>query len=243
MALVDVALLLFACALCSIVVCASERNTVMYSTYVLLSDRIRTCASPVSDLICDSMSRANADQKRADALKYRCYGGYGHKDHEKKHLIIEPQALKEWEELLEKRFAQERSGGASVVVEIANIIKNRQTPKGLDLSDRVATLELLTKWCTTKCDELKINPGSECMVAMHHITLKMDEHHEEIMAGHATTHEKQDQMETKLTRIEEKCYACAQASKRGKKLDVVFLRGCTRSGSFMPRQNKPEHFT
>ena len=123
-ALVDVALLLFACALCSIVVCASERNTVMYSTYVLLSDRIRTCASPVSDLICDSMSRASADQKRADALKYRCYGGYGGKDHEKKNLIIEPQALKEWEELLPKRFAQERSGGASFVVEILDIIKS-----------------------------------------------------------------------------------------------------------------------
>ena len=155
------------------------------------------------DLWGNTMSRASADQKRADFLKHRCYGGYGHKDHEKKNLIIEPQALKEWEEFLEKRFAQERSGGASFVVEIANIIKIKQTPKGLDLSDRVATLELLTKWCDDKCKEHSINPGSECIVAMHQIILQMDQHHEQSMAGHATAHEKQANMEAELKKMHE----------------------------------------
>ena len=102
------------------------------------------------------------------------------------------------------RFSQGRSGGEGFVVEIANIIKTKQTPKGLDLSDRAKTVELLGEWCTKKCEELKIDPGSECMIAMHQITHKMNEHHGESMAGHETTHQKQDQMEAQLKDIEKK---------------------------------------
>ena len=111
---------------------------------------------------------------------------------------------------------------ASFVVEIANIIKNKQTPKVLGLRERVATLKL---WCKKKCEELKIDPGSECMLAMHQITLKMDEHHEQIMAGQATTYEKQDQMGTKLTRIEDKIDACARVGRRSKQLAGAELEG------------------
>ena len=127
-------------------------------------------------------------QNRCQYLSYRCYTGFDRRDKEKKIPIQESKAVFEWEELLDKRFMQSAAGGKSFVVEIANIVKNKKTPKGLDLSGRKATLELLSKWCKGKCEELNINPGSECMVAMNQITQKMDMHHEENMEVHAKTH-------------------------------------------------------
>ena len=170
----------------------------------------------------NTMSRATTAQRRSDFLKSRCYAGYAYKDQqEKKNRIGEVQALKEWKELLDMRFSQERNGGEGFVVEIAHIIETKQTPKVLDLSDRATTLKLPAEWCARKCEELKIDPGSECERAMRNVTMKMDEHHRQIMAGHATTHEKQGRVEARLKDIETKM----QAGKRGKQPPGAELAG------------------
>ena len=43
------------------------------------------------------------------------------------------------------------------------------------------------------------------------------------MAGQATTHQKQDQMEARLTKMEEKMDANTKAGRRGKRLDGAEL--------------------
>ena len=60
----------------------------------------------IGDSISNNMSRATADHKRVDALKNKCYGGYGHKDTRMEKRIDEPRALQEWEEFFESPQAR-----------------------------------------------------------------------------------------------------------------------------------------
>lgn len=100
-------------------------------------------------------------------LALRCYTGFDRLD--KKKRIPEPQALKDWKEFLEIRFMQPGIGGVPFVADIANIVKAKMTPKGLDLSDCQDTLELLANWCKAKCDEYAYKEediANHCMLAM-----------------------------------------------------------------------------
>ena len=93
----------------------------------------------------------NKVQARAAHLCFRCYTGFDKMDKEKKHPIDHDQAMVEWTAFLSKRV---KHGGAKFVFEICRIVKEKQTPKGLDLGDRPALLEKLANWATEKSKSL-----------------------------------------------------------------------------------------
>ena len=96
----------------------------------------------------------NEVQARAAHLCFRCYTGFDKMDKEKKRRIDQDQAIVEWTEFLSKRVKQDFSGGAKFVFEICRIVKEKQTPKGLDLGDRPALLEKLANWAAKKSKPL-----------------------------------------------------------------------------------------
>ena len=113
----------------------------------------------------------------------RCFIGFDRRDKEKKKPIQERKALEDWKELLEKRFPQPVSGGRPFVLKIANVVKDKETPEGLDLIGKGAILEHLAKWCERMCTEHSIDPGSEAMQAL----LQQAHWHEENKEDHVRT--------------------------------------------------------
>ena len=105
-------------------------------------------------------------QNRCNYLGFRCFTGFNRADKEKRNPIPEEKALAEWQELLEKRFAQPVSGGKAFVLKIAKVVKDKKTQEGLDLTGKGAILEHLAKWCERMCKEHSIDPGSEAMQAL-----------------------------------------------------------------------------
>ena len=103
---------------------------------------------------------------RCGHLGFRCFTGFDRRDKEKKKPILEGKALAEWQELLEKRFPQPVSGGTPFVLKIAQVVKDKKTQEGLDLTGKDAILEHLAKWCERKCKGHSIDPGSEAMQAL-----------------------------------------------------------------------------
>ena len=101
------------------------------------------------------------DQNKCAYLSFRCFTGFSQKDKEKKNPIPEGKALEEWKELLEKRFPQPASGGRAFVLKIAEVVKDKKTQEGLDLTGRGTILEYPAKWC----ERNSIDPGSEAMQA------------------------------------------------------------------------------
>ena len=80
---------------------------------------------------------------------------------DRRNPIPEEKALAEWQEFLEKRFAQPMGGGRAFVLKIAKVVKDKKTQEGLDLTGKGAILEHLAKWCERMCKEHSIGPGSE----------------------------------------------------------------------------------
>ena len=120
---------------------------------------------------------------RCGHLGFRCFTGFDRRDKEKKKPILEGKALAEWQELLEKRFPQPVSGGTPFVLKIAQVVKDKKTQEGLDLTGKDAILEHLAKWCERMCKEHSIDPGSEAMQAL----LQQAHWHEENKEDHART--------------------------------------------------------
>ena len=73
---------------------------------------------------------------RCGHLGFRCFTGFDRRDKEKKKPILEGKALAEWQELLEKRFPQPVSGGTPFVLKIAQVVKDKKTQEGLDVTER-----------------------------------------------------------------------------------------------------------
>ena len=144
------------------------------------------------------MNRMTSDQKRCHTLAFRCYTGFSMKDKTKKNPIPEGKALEDWKELLEKRFPQRSSGGTAFVLKIANVVKNKKTEKGLDLTAKNAILEHLAKWCERMCQEHNIDPGSQVMQALE----QQSSWHEEQMNGRAISRESLARIEATAGRIE-----------------------------------------
>jgi len=103
--------------------------------------------------------RTSSFNRRVAYLTYRCYHGYDKGDNDNNWRIDEKTSLVEWNELLHTRFALPR-GGAAFVAEIMNIVKEKKTAKGQDLSDRKETLELLYTWSRQKSAELSADFSS-----------------------------------------------------------------------------------
>ena len=105
-------------------------------------------------------------QSPCGCLTSRCFTGFDRRDKEKKKPIQELKALEQWKEQLEKRIPQPVSGGRPFVLKIANVVKDKKTPEGLDLTGKSAILEHLAKWCERMCTEHSIDPRSEAMQAL-----------------------------------------------------------------------------
>ena len=69
------------------------------------------------------------------------------------------------------------------MLKIAEVVKDKKTQEGLDLTGKDAILEHLAKWCERKCKEHSIDPGSEAMQAL----LQQAHWHEENKEDHART--------------------------------------------------------
>ena len=76
------------------------------------------------------------DQSRCVYLAFRCFTGYDRRDKEKTNRIPAEKAFDEWKELLEKRFPQPASGGRPFVLKIAQVVKDKKTQEGLDVTER-----------------------------------------------------------------------------------------------------------
>jgi hypothetical protein len=119
------------------------------------------------------------DQARCEHLARRCFTGCN----KFCKPIAEETALEGWKELLEKRFPQSRTGGRPFVLKITQLVKNKKTDEGLDLTGSKAILDCLAKWCVRMCSDHKIDPGSEAMQALQ----QHADWHEESMQAHART--------------------------------------------------------
>ena len=93
-----------------------------------------------------SGSAMTLEQARCAYLSYRCGVVYSKKDKDKNNPIPEGKALAVWNEILDQRFPQPKSGGQRFVLKILRIVNNSKTDEGLDIVDKPSILERLAQW-------------------------------------------------------------------------------------------------
>ena len=105
-------------------------------------------------------------------------------------FVREEEALDDWVKLLDMRVQQTRKGGDKFLFEIADVVKNKNTPKtlngsreGIDLSDRPATLNLLSEWCKRTAVKLKVNINDPRATTLQDILRTAQANHEEVQVG------------------------------------------------------------
>jgi len=131
------------------------------------------------------MGKGGKETAAAKFLGYvwrRCNTGYPEKDKQKIKRVNEDTSIKEWKEVLDGRFALPQAGEKAWVMLILKIAIDKRTPKGHDLSDRPATLNLLTEWCDRKQKEKGYELTSEESNNFLEITRRMDARREDVQA-------------------------------------------------------------
>ena len=170
----------------------------------------------------------STSQHRCVYLAARCYTGFSKDDKEKKKPIPEGKALEEWKELLEKRFPQPNSGGKPFVLQIVDMVKNKKTHAGLDLTDKNAILEHLAEWCERMCKEHGIDPGSEALQALR----QQQQWYEDLKHDNSETHGMLEEQDSRCDRLFEEpmpqwgrclhdCALCRRACPYGKQKAMV----------------------
>ena len=73
-------------------------------------------------------------------------------------------------------------------------MKEKQTPKGLDISDRPALLEKLANSAMEKSAELEVDMGTEMLCHLKHTLQAMEGYHDQQMGAHRLTQSKVDKL-------------------------------------------------
>ena len=102
--------------------------------------------------------------------------------------------------MLEKRSPQPNSGGKPFVLQIVDMVKNKKTHAGLDLTDENAILEHLAEWCERMCKEHGIDPGSEALQALR----QQQQWYEDLKHDNSETHGMLEEQNSRCDRLEEK---------------------------------------
>ena len=94
------------------------------------------------------------------------------------------------------------------MLQIVDMVKNKKTHAGLDLTDENAILEHLAEWCELMCKEHGIDPGSEALQALR----QQQQWYEELKHDNTKTHGMLEEQNAQLNIL----VAAAQAKGRGK---------------------------